>query len=252
MITWTQNAQSWGRATITPIAPLSFTLKYGDALRKASSFDAAALPPEENPLIRDFNYAPRDRVFSSLTGSWAATSTLTWSLEGSLAKDDYRSSPLGLQAAHEQRVSTTLTWTPRDTLSAYIDGGYQRMSMLQNGYRGVTRAMARRGHRTVLELRVGGRWVPQERWTLTLDYLLAPSYDNTDSTVGGLPQAFPQYWTKLDSARLGVGYQWTTALQIRFRYTREHTTPTTGHSMAWGRPPCRTWCRSGFNRFATM
>ncbi len=72
-MTWTQNTESWGRATITPIAPLSFTLKIGNGLRKASSFDAAALPLEENPLVFAYDYAPRDRVFSTLTGAWAAT-----------------------------------------------------------------------------------------------------------------------------------------------------------------------------------
>ena len=57
-------------------------------------------------MIREYDYAPRDRVFYSLTGAWTATSTLTWSVEGSIAKDDYRSSPLGLQSVHEQRGST--------------------------------------------------------------------------------------------------------------------------------------------------
>jgi MtrB/PioB family decaheme-associated outer membrane protein len=222
VITNTQETQSWGRATLAPLSSLSFTLKYGDALRRTSSFDAGALPPEENPLVRDFNYAPRDRVFSSLTGSWAATSTFTWTLEGFLSKDDYRLSPLGLQAAHEQRTSTTLTWTPRETLSAYLGAGYQRMAMLQSGYIGaLTAPWLAADTERFWNLGVGGRWVPQERWTLTLDYLLAPSYEDTDSTVGGLTQGFPQSWTKLDSARLGVAYQWTTALQIRFHYTRE-------------------------------
>ena len=222
VITNTQETQSWGRATLTPLSSLSLTLKYGDALRRASSFDAGALPPEENPLVRDFNYAPRDRVFSSLTGSWAATSTFTWTLEGFLAKDDYRLSPLGLQAAHEQRASTTLTWTPRETLSAYLDAGYQRMAMLQDGYiAALTAPWLAADTERFWNLGVGGRWVPQERWTLTLDYLLAPSYEDTDSTVGGPTQGFPQSWTKLDSARLGVAYQWTTALQISLHYTRE-------------------------------
>ena len=59
VITNTQETQSWGRATLTPLSSLSFTLKIGDALRKTSSFDDAALPPEENPLIRESDYAPR-------------------------------------------------------------------------------------------------------------------------------------------------------------------------------------------------
>ena len=222
VVTNTQNAESWGRGTITPVAALNFTLKFGNALRKASSFEVAALPPQENPLIRDFNYAPRDRVFSTLTGSWVATPTLTWSVESFLAKDDYRSSPLGLQSSHEQRTSTTLTWTPRDTLSAYIDAGYQRLFMLQNGFTGaVTAPWLAADTERFWNMAIGASWVPQERWTLTLDYLLAPSYEDTDSTLGGLQQAFPQSWTKLDSARLEVAYRWTNALQVHFRYTHE-------------------------------
>ena len=222
VVTWTQNAESWGRGTITPIAPLSITLKIGNGLRKASSFDAAALPPDESPLIREYNYAPRDRVFYTLTGAWTVTPTLTWAVEGSIAKDDYRSSPLGLQSVHEQRGSTNLTWTPRDTLSAYIEGGYERLFNLQSGYSGPDTIPWLAGDaQRFWNLSAGGRWVPQERWTLSLDYLLAPSYDNTDTTAGGLQQAFPQNWTKLDSTRLDLAYRWTSAMQIHVRYVRE-------------------------------
>jgi MtrB/PioB family decaheme-associated outer membrane protein len=222
VVNWTQDAQSWGRATITPVAPLSFTLKYGNALRKTSSFDAAALPLGENPLIEEYNYAPRDRVFSTLTGAWSITPAITWSIEGSLAKDDYRSSPLGLQSTHEQRLSSTLTWSPKDTLSAYVDAGYERLFNLQNGSTGdnTTRWLAGDTDR-FWNVGVGGRWVPQVRWTVTMDFLLAPSYDNEQSIDGGVQQGFPQNWTKLDSLRLGVGYQWTSAAQIHFRYVRE-------------------------------
>jgi MtrB/PioB family decaheme-associated outer membrane protein len=222
VVNWTQDAQSWGRATITPIAPFSITVKYGDALRKASSFDAAALPAGENPLIREYNYAPRDRVFSSLTGAWSISPAFTWSIEGSLTKDDYRSSPLGLQSTHEQRLSSTLTWSPEDTLSAYIDAGYERLFNLQNGSTGdATTPWLATDTDRFWNAGLGARWVPQVRWTVTADYLLAPSYDNNESIVGGIQQAFPQNWTKLASTHLGVGYQWTAAAQIHFRYVRE-------------------------------
>jgi MtrB/PioB family decaheme-associated outer membrane protein len=222
VVSWTQNAESWGRGTITPIAQLSFTLKIGNGLRKASSFDAAALPPEENPLIREYDYAPRDRVFSTLTGAWSVTPTLTWSVEGSIAKDDYRSSPLGLQAVHEQRGSSTLAWTPKETLSAYIDGGYEGLLNLQNGSTGTgSPPWLASSTERFWNLGIGGRWIPQERWTVSLDYLLAPTYDSIDTTSGGLSQPFPQNWTKLDSTRLDLAYKWTSAMQVHFRYTRE-------------------------------
>jgi MtrB/PioB family decaheme-associated outer membrane protein len=222
VVTWTQNAESWGRATITPIAPLSFTLKAGNALRKASSFDIAAFPPDENPLVRAYNYAGRDRVFSSLTGAWVATTQITVSLEGSLAKDDYRSSPLGLQSTHEARVSASITYSPRETLSAFVDAGYERLFNLQNGYTGIdTVPWLVSDTDRFWNLGIGGRWVPQERWALALDYTLAPSYDNTDTAAGGLQQAFPQNWTKLESTHFDVRYQWNAAVQVHFRYVRE-------------------------------
>ncbi|MEO7206377.1 MAG: MtrB/PioB family decaheme-associated outer membrane protein [Steroidobacteraceae bacterium] len=222
VVSWTQNVESWGRATITPVAPLSFTVKFGNALRKTSSFNAGALPPDESPLIREYDYAARDRVFSTFTGAWTATATLTWSLEASLAKDDYRSSPLGLQATHEQRASSTLIWSPRETLSAYLDAGYERLFNLQNGSTGTLTApwLAANLDR-FWNIGLGARWVPQERWTVTLDHVLAPSYDNTDTIVGSSQQPFPQSWTKLDSTHLAVSYKWTSAMQLRFKYTRE-------------------------------
>jgi hypothetical protein len=201
---------------------VKLTVKIGNALRKVSSFDAAAVPVDESPLLRDFNYAPRDRVFSSLTGSWQATATVTVTIEGLLAKNDYRSSPLGLLSDHEQRGSAALTWMPRDSLSAYVDAGYQRHFTLQNGSTGMsTPAWFSAETDRFWNVNVGGRWTPQERWILSLDYLIAPSFSDTDTTVGGQSQAFPQNLTKLDSTRLDVLYRWTPALQLHAHFTHE-------------------------------
>ena len=220
--THTQDVESWGRLAITPIESLRFTLKYGNGLRKSSSLDVAALPVGENPLVLDYNYAPRDRVFSTFTGSWVVTPTITWALEGYLAKDDYRSSLLGLQASHEQRGSTNLTWTPRATLSAYVDIGYQRLYSAQNGFTDATTApWVISDTERYWNMSIGGQWVPSQRWGFNVDYVHAPSYADTNSVLGGLAQGFPQNWTKLDSARLGVTYRWTPALQLHLRYEHE-------------------------------
>ncbi len=229
VLTHTQDVESWVRLSVTPVESVTVALKYGDGLRKDSPTDLAALPFGESTLVRDYNYAGRDRVFSTLTASWNASAKIDWSIQAALTKDDYRSSPLGLQSLHEQRYSTTLTWTPLDSLSAYLDAGYQQLFTWQNGATDVLSSpwMLSDTER-FWNLSVGGRWVPQERWTLTLDYLLAPSTGDTDSALGGASQAFPQNWTKLDSARLGASYQWTKACQVRFRYERE-----TYHSSDW-------------------
>jgi len=222
VLTHTQDVESWFHVTINPLASLSVAFKYGDGLRKTSPVDAAALPYGESTLVRDYNYAGRDRVFSTLTASWAASATLSWSIEGALTKDDYRSSSLGLQSLHEQRLSTTLTWTPRASLSAYADAGYQRLFTWQNGASDVVASpWVIADTERFWNLSLGGRWVPQTRWTLSLDYLLAPSTGDVDSSLGGATQAFPQNWTKLESTRLSSSYQWSPALQVRLFFTHE-------------------------------
>jgi len=223
VLTWSQDAESWGRATLIPLDSLSLTLKGGDGLRKTSNFNAAALPPGENPLLGAFNYAPRDRVFYSLTGSWSVTPTLTLSLEGFAANDDYRLSQLGLSGSHERRGSTALTWQPRDNLSLHADLGYQRIYTLQHGYAGAALAPWQVANaERFWNAEVGGEWVVRERWTLNVDYLHAPSYTDTSASEGGLAQPFPQDWTRLDTLRFEVTYRRSAALQFHLRYSYEN------------------------------
>jgi len=222
VISHTRDDESWGRATFGPLAGVTVTLKGGDASRTNSGFNPVALLPEENPLIYQFNYAPRDRVFYTLTGSWSATAQLTWSVEGFFADDDYRLSQLGLSSVHQRRGSSTLSWAPSESLSAYIDGGYQRLYMLQAGFTGaLTVPWLVSNAERFWSLGAGGEWAMARRWTLALDYVHAPSYGDTGTQVLGLSQPFPENWSRLDSARLDLRYKWTPALQMHLRYIHE-------------------------------
>jgi len=222
VLTYTHADRGWVDATLNPLASLSLTFKGGNGRRDASSFNVAALPVSENPLIRAFDYAPRDRTFFSLSGAWQLTSTLSWSLEGSYANDAYRLSQLGLQDGHDRDASTTLTWAPREQLSIYWNGGYQRMTALQ---RGVNEALAPAWEVTDSQhywnTGAGGRWTLNPRWDLNLDYVRSISSVGTGVTAFGVPQGFPENRTQLDSLWLKATYLWTRSLRIRFQYGHE-------------------------------
>ena len=221
-VTWTDDGQGFARAVITPRSDLTLTLKGGGATRKASGFDAAALPANESPLIRAYNVAPRDRRFYSLSASWSISPTLTWSLEGFAANDDYRLSALGLSSVHERRGATTLSWAPQERLSLYLDGGYQRLSSLQYGYTGaVTAPWQSVDRERFWNLGAGVHAVFAQRWDLTLDYVHAPSYGSNDTLAGGLAPSFPENTTKLDAVRLDLRYRWSGALTLHVRYAYE-------------------------------
>ena len=222
VVTWTQDGQGWGRAIVTPHAGVTLTLKAGGDTRKASSFNALALPILENPQINEYDIAPRDQRFYSLTGAWTITPTLTWSLEGFAANDDYPLSTLGLQSAHERRAASTLTYTPYERLSVYVDGGYQTLDFAQNGFTGAfTAPWIVTNNERYWSTSAGLHLVLRTRWDLNLDYTHAPSYADTDTLVGGLAQAFPENTTALDSARFDLRYRWTSALSVHLRYAYE-------------------------------
>ncbi len=222
VVSWIQDGQGWGRAIVTPHAGVTLTLKAGGDTRKASAFDTAALPILENPAIRDYNIAPRDQRFYSLTSAWAIRPTLTWSLEGFASNDDYPLSQLGLQSAHEHRAASTLTYTPQERLSLYVEGSYQTLDFLQNGYTGsFTPPWQVTNDERFWSTSAGLHLALHERWDLNLDYTHAPSYANTDTIVGGLAQLFPENTSTLDSVRCDLRYRFTAALSVHLRYAYE-------------------------------
>ncbi len=224
VVTSTDNNRGWGHITVNPLASLTLTAKAGNARRKSGVFNAAALPPTENPLLRAYNYAPRDQNFFSLSGSWSVTATFTWALEGSWADDAYRLSGLGLQNGRDRRVASTLTWAPLAKLSVYADGSYQRIEALQSGSTGSTAPQWQAlDQQYFFSAALGGRWQFHDRWDSSLDYVRATTRGNTSITSGGMAgaQPFPENRTKLDSLSWSTTYQWSARLTLRLRYAHE-------------------------------
>jgi MtrB/PioB family decaheme-associated outer membrane protein len=218
----TDDGQGWIHAVATSNLGLTLTLKGGGSTRKASPFDASALPANENPLVRAYNVAPRDRTFYSVSGSWPVAPTVTWSFEGFLANDDYRLSPLGLQSVHERRASTTLSYAPQERMSLYIDAGYQLLDSLQSGFTGAfTPPWQFSDRQRYWNVGAGAHVVLRERWDLTLDYVHAPSDDSSGTLALGLAQAFPDNSTQLDALRFDLRYKMSTALSLHLRYAHE-------------------------------
>lgn len=224
VVTSTQNNRGWGQVTFNPLAALTFTAKAGNARRKTAVFNSTALPASESPLLRAYNYAPRDQNFFSLSGSWSITSSLTWGLEGSWADDAYRLSPLGLQSSRDRRLSTTFTWVPVERLSLYVDSSYQRLAAVQRGALATATPTWQ-----VLDAQhywtggAGTLWQIRDRWDVGVDYLRAMTRGNTSTVSGGAlaPQFFPENQTRLDALSLNTTWQWSKALKIRFRYAHE-------------------------------
>ena len=221
VLTYLDELQAWAYGTVTPLPALSFTVKGGSARRDASAFDVAGLPIAENPLLRAYDYAPRDREFVNLRGTWIITAALNASLEGSASTDAYRLSQLGLQESRERQLSATLTWAPATAWSVYLDGSYQHLEALQTGLE-VTGAIPwqEREGEYFSTLGAGGEWAIRTRWHLKFDYVRADSRSATELLPAQLAAWFPEDRTGLDTVTLDSTYLWTQALTLHLRYQR--------------------------------
>ena len=212
---------AWGYGTVTPLPTLSLTVKAGSSRRDASAFDAAVLPAGENPLLRAYDYAPRDREFVTLRGTWMATASLSWSLEGSSAVDAYRLSQLGLRESREHELSSTLAWAPHRSWSVYLDSSYQHLEALQSGLGTVGAAVwQEREGEYFWTLGAGGEYAIRTRWHLKVDYLRSYSRSDTQLLPSGLVQWFPEDRTGLDTLKIVAVYRWSPLLTLRLRYQR--------------------------------
>lgn len=206
------------RARLTPFDAVSLTLKRGQFHRDAKGFDLAALPADENPLLRKYNLANRDRTYYELLGTWSPTETVTLSLQGKTTDDAYRRSPLGLTDGKSRTVGANLAWTPKESLTFYVDGGYQKMRSKQLGQarpNGV--AWELRNEDEFWNAGIGGRWTYSETLSFTADLTQAESRGDTLLIAGTSPDAYPQLKTQLTAARLGAHWQATPAFGLHCR-----------------------------------
>lgn len=218
VVDYTDDSRGWAHLSVTPLPALSFDLKGGTDERTASSFNLAALPLGENPLLRGYEYAARDENFFDLSGSWSVTATLAWALQGTWSDEAYRLSQLGLQGGHQRNLSTTITWAPVPAASLYVDGSYQRLTALQSGtIESGAPVWQVSDAQYFWTTGAGGQWVIGPRWALSLDYEHAITRGDDAIAQGSPTQYFPEVRSSLSSLSLNATYQWTRALRVRLR-----------------------------------
>jgi len=217
----TADGRTYGRARWLPGYGLELTVKGGAAHREASGIDLSRVLLGQDPLLSIYNLSNRDRDFGEVDATLAGK-TLAFSAQMSAANDRYGRSMLGLLSGRERRAAGTLTWTPSETLSGYLDGGYQTRTSTQAGRydtHAPTWAADLRDRNTHWGL--GGRWIVRQ-WDYALDYTHAQA--NGDTAVGpfGGLAAFPAETTQFDSYRFSIGFAKSEALTLKLRWAYQN------------------------------
>ena len=178
----TQDVESWGKVSVTPATGLESTLKYGERIAQDLRLRRGRL------CVRGESTGARFQLCAARPGFLVAHRLLVGDADTHLDPRGVAGQGRPGPRRWDSRVPmssgarATLSWSPRETLSAYIDAGYQRLFTLQDGFTGPgTAPWLTADTERFWRLTIGGRWTPQRRWTLALDYLRAPS----------LPELFP-------------------------------------------------------------
>jgi len=125
----TETTAGWGEIRSTPTDRVDMTLRLTREQRRLDD-DYTALPdvvPEENPLLRKYHLASRDRDQARADLSYMVSDRVSLGLSGDYAKDDYDRSRVGLIDARDVAYTLDISAAPRDNLTVSAFYGRERI-----------------------------------------------------------------------------------------------------------------------------
>ncbi len=223
----TSEDSGWGRVRYRPMPWLDLAVKLGGGKREADDYHASSLlAAPQNPLMRKFYLADRERDFADAEINLMPSDTLAFSLTGHYADDDYFNSQIGLQSSRTAGATFFGSWTFGEsaaTLSAHY--GWDEIDSRQSGsaafgapdWSGVTEDTQQSGGITLRLPRV----TPE--LALGLDLFFADTDGEITMSSSTSPAGpLPQLRTRMTGAELTGEYRWSPALTLRgaLRYER--------------------------------
>jgi MtrB/PioB family decaheme-associated outer membrane protein len=231
----TDDHRVWGKLKWKPTDRLDGWLKLGHSMRDGSGYHPAVNAQgdfKENPLMRKFNLADRDRDELGVWLTYAATQRLSFTASGDYARDDYDDSVIGLTKAKNQSYSLEASFTPRDNVTTYA---WYSWSLIEADQVGREADPAETGS---LLQRYGPDWSAQTKdrmhnlgvgvqWQRLLpkvdmgaDYVYSKGTGETDVDAL-LANPFPDNSTKQHSLRIYAQYRYRPDLSFKLSYWHE-------------------------------
>jgi MtrB/PioB family decaheme-associated outer membrane protein len=133
----TRETTVWARASAQPLEGTTLALKLARADRSISPYGTATwFGAPENPLLRKYNLADRQRDSVGARADIAIGEKVNLGLSADFARDDYSQSVIGLQEARNTNVGADLAvaLSEQTQLHAYVQS--ERVRSLQAGSQG--------------------------------------------------------------------------------------------------------------------
>lgn len=219
----------WGRLRYRPLTWLDLAVKLGSANREADDYGpSSVLAAPQNPLMRKFYLADRERDFADAEVSVIPSATLSFTGTARYAEDSYINSHIGLQSSRTAGATFAASWAFGEaadaaTLTAHY--AWDEIDSRQNG----SSAFGTPDWTAVNEdtLRSGGIGLrfphvgPQ--LALSLDLFFADTDGEVQTTsAASAADTMPQLRTRMSGGELAGRYQWRPDLAFRVGLRYEH------------------------------
>jgi len=176
---------------------------------------------DQNPLMRKYNMADRDRDGVEVRFTSQPTDRLSLGFKVETWSDDYDNSAVGLTSGDRDVYLADVSYALRRNLSFYGSFGSESIKSSQSGAASNVNPNTAppnwegKNKDDFDTASVGMRWSGLGKWGLELDYVYAKSEGDIEIRNSGRRDEFPELNTELNRVTLGVTYDYTN--RIRFR-----------------------------------
>lgn len=219
----TEQDSRWGEVSAYLWGMLDLRFKLARESRDASMHDPFAdIATEENPALRKFNLADRERDLSRAYISVAPLAWLSFGLTVDATKDHYRDSQIGLTAAEQNSYAMDISIVPVRDINIYFFAAHDEIDSDMAGSRDFT--SANWFARQLDTVHTGGAGIEFANLFEHVDMGIDYTHARTRGEISLLPEPqvpFPDLRTRLNSARLYVKYAFKKQLLLRFDIYKE-------------------------------
>jgi len=210
------------RTRLGDIADLHMNLFADD--RDGSTYEATVNPlTPENPMMRKYNMADRQRNGARLHGSVFVGERSDFGWEVEFGSDDYNNSAIGLTNSDYLRFGADFSYLFHDATSLYASFYREEITTEQQNSQSFSLpdwSATTDDRFTTVTL---GIIYPQllSRLDANLEYGWADSRGESNSDTSGLPASFPELRSNRQNLNLGLSYPYSDSLTLRFDYIFE-------------------------------
>jgi len=221
----TRETTVWARAAARPRDNIGLSLKLAHSERNNSPYGVATwFGSPDNPLLRKFNLADRQRDAASARADINLGEKLSLGLTAEASNDDYDKSAVGLTHARSANLGVDLAFamSEKTQLHAFAQG--EQVNSQQNGSQGgvaVDWSAENKDRFQVFGLGIKHAAIP-DKLDLGADLTVSRSRSNVSVEASSNDPPFPTNRTALDSLKLSANYKLSEKMSINGSYWYEH------------------------------